>query len=693
MNQNRGLGILKTVTYANDDVINYYYDSSKNLISEKRNDNNAAYVTYSYNSDNELTEKVNYDTGLRYTYGDNDSVTVTKLSDNTVVQTYTQSSNEDSVDSEDAVVTTINESHFGTSYSSQVANRSTTFTAGSNSVNYTFTNNSSNNIATEAVSYNNAQAFSTSYSYDSKENITSKVITLADNTTFNVVNTYDSKNRITSTGYGSAEQSYTYDQYGQLTQTVDTANGFTENYSYDQRGNILSNTKVYDDTSLPAETTTFSYGNSAWPDELTSVNGTSLTYDANGNVLTYGNMEFQWFDGRLLHGININNLYDGGINAQFEYNENGVRIEKTVNGKTTHYNIVDDIIISQTDGTNTMFFQYDKNNSPIGLVFNNTQYFYLTNQMGDIIAITDATGSVIVKYYYDAWGNTLSLQLEADISTEAALVASCNPLRYRGYYLDIETGLYYLKSRYYYPQISRFINADMLVIQPEEKLCTAGENMFVYCCNEPISRMDRLGTLSMSAVKKKYNPIALMVRRFLLKYDLSKLTTTRTIFKVNNRGATLYLGVSASLSWGGLWGSVTALYKNGTIRINKYCSMSVGRKIRAFQISSFSNGYNVKCAYSIGSYATAFSMSIIYTMKQTKAVQVSMSVDIGLRIAYWLAVAITVVVAGLCFVRPYLTIPVRQIFTAVRAIKNYSTFSRRIGSFVGAGLRVARCFA
>ena len=56
--------LLQTVTYANDDVINYYYDSNKNLISEKRNDNNAAYVTYSYNSDNELTEKVNYDTGL-----------------------------------------------------------------------------------------------------------------------------------------------------------------------------------------------------------------------------------------------------------------------------------------------------------------------------------------------------------------------------------------------------------------------------------------------------------------------------------------------------------------------------------------------------------------------------------------------------------------------------------------------------
>ena len=54
--------------------------------------------------------------------------------------------------------------------------------------------------------------------------------------------------------------------------------------------NILTKTKVYDDTIIFSESTTFTYGNSVWPDELTSVNGTSLTYDANGNVLTYGNI-------------------------------------------------------------------------------------------------------------------------------------------------------------------------------------------------------------------------------------------------------------------------------------------------------------------------------------------------------------------------------------------------------------------
>ena len=491
--------LLQTVTYANDDVINYYYDSNKNLISEKRNDNNAAYVTYSYNSDNELTEKVNYDTGLRYTYGSNDSVTVTKLSDDSVVQTYTQTSNEDQVDSEDVVVTTINESHFGTSYSSQVTNRSTTFTAGSNSVNYTFTNNNSNNVATEAVSFNNSPAFTTAYSYDSKENITSKAITLADNTTIDVVNTYDSKNRITSTGYGSAEQTYTYDQYGQLTQTVDAANGFTETYSYDQRGNILSKTKVYDDTSLPAETTSFSYGNSAWQDELTSVNGTSLTYDANGNVLTYGNMEFEWTNGRTLSQITVNPEDENGTADvyRYTYDESGIRSSKTVNGVTTYFTTKDGVIQSQTDGTNTMYFQYDNSGNPAGFLYNGAQYFYLTNQMGDVIGIADSTGSLLATYTYGAWGEVLAVTPATAGNTTQLAIANTNPLRYRGYYQDQETGYYYLQSRYYDSYVSRFINADNIIISRIIKSETAGTNLFAYCYNSSPSYEDSTGQFTL----------------------------------------------------------------------------------------------------------------------------------------------------------------------------------------------------
>lgn len=97
-------------------------------------------------------------------------------------------------------------------------------------------------------------------------------------------------------------------------------------YSYVKRGNILSKTKVYDDVTLPAETTSFSYSNSAWQDELTSVNGTNLTYDANGNVLSYGNMEFEWTNGRVLSQITVNPTDPNGTADvyRYTYDESGI---------------------------------------------------------------------------------------------------------------------------------------------------------------------------------------------------------------------------------------------------------------------------------------------------------------------------------------------------------------------------------
>ena len=98
------------------------------------------------------------------------------------------------------------------------------------------------------------------------------------------------------------------------------------------------------------------------------------------------------------------------------------------------------VVLSQSDGENTWYFQYDTNGSPLGFIYNGTQYFYLTNQMGDVLAITDANGDIVGNYEYDAWGKVLTADTD---------IAKQNPLRYRGYYYDNETGLYYLQSRYY----------------------------------------------------------------------------------------------------------------------------------------------------------------------------------------------------------------------------------------------------
>ena len=214
------------------------------------------------------------------------------------------------------------------------------------------------------------------------------------------------------------------------------------------------------ETNRLGKTTNYYYndrGNSDWQDELTSVNGTPLTYDANGNVLTYGNMEFEWTNGRVLSQITVNPEDPNGTADvySYTYDESGIRSSKTVNGVTTYFTTKDGVILSQTDGTNTMYFQYDNSGNPAGFLYNGAQYFYLTNQMGDVIGITDSAGSLLATYTYGAWGEVLATTPATAGSTTQLAIANANPLRYRGYYLDQETGYYYLQSRYYSPLISR----------------------------------------------------------------------------------------------------------------------------------------------------------------------------------------------------------------------------------------------
>ena len=115
----------------------------------------------------------------------------------------------------------------------------------------------------------------------------------------------------------------------------------------------------------------------------------------------------------------------------------------------------------------------------------------MKNLQGDVVQIRSVYGTVVVEYTYDAWGNVLSITgLYADT------LGQNNPIRYRGYYQDFETGFYYLQSRYYDPAIRRFINADDIYC-----LGTEGEllsyNFFAYCLNNPVNRTDINGNWSL----------------------------------------------------------------------------------------------------------------------------------------------------------------------------------------------------
>lgn len=159
----------------------------------------------------------------------------------------------------------------------------------------------------------------------------------------------------------------------------------------------------------------------------------------------------------------------------------------------------------ETYGSNTLDFFYDANGTPYALKYNGTVYYYITNLQGDVIQIVDASGNAVATYEYDPYGKVISA---------TGTLAETNPIRYRGYYYDTETGLYYLQSRYYDPTVGRFISADSIVSTGQGVL---GNNMFAYCLNNPIHRIDPSGTLAYPG--EIHNEV---VRRISDKYGFKK---------------------------------------------------------------------------------------------------------------------------------------------------------------------------
>ena len=153
----------------------------------------------------------------------------------------------------------------------------------------------------------------------------------------------------------------------------------------------------------------------------------------------------------------------------------GVKHEYTLDGTK---------ILKETWGDNTLIPLYDNEDSVCGILYNSVPYYFQKNLQGDVIAIANLCGSVVARYLYDAWG------VCTIVSDTTGIVARVNPFRYRGYYYDVEIGLYYLQSRYYDATVGRFVNGD-------EACCIdIFGGLFTYCNNTPIMRIDEEGYAS-----------------------------------------------------------------------------------------------------------------------------------------------------------------------------------------------------
>ena len=343
---------------------------------------------------------------------------------------------------------------------SQTIQRSTGLTLAKE---YSFKNLSGNQTTQQISSYtakvNGTAVDSYSYTYDSLGNIT--VINRSGN--LPVYYTYDAQNQLVSVLEGDFRYDFTYDTYG----------------------NILSVACVEDYSDEVVSENEYEYADSGWIDRLTAFNGHAITYDEIGNPLTYYNgsdYAFTW-DGRELAAATKNKDENNSTAVSYKYGADGLRTQKTVGSTVYNYYYADGLLVRQTWGTNYMDFLYDETNSAYSFIYNGAQYYYVKNLQGDIVKIVNTSGNVVASYSYDAWGK---------VTNSGNIVGLYNPIRYRGYYYDTDTGFYYLQSRYYDPTIKRFINADDASL-----LGANGDfisfNLYAYCLNNPTMYSDESG--------------------------------------------------------------------------------------------------------------------------------------------------------------------------------------------------------
>ena len=217
---------------------------------------------------------------------------------------------------------------------------------------------------------------------------------------------------------------------------------------------------------------------------------------SSGNPVTYYNgkdYSFAWTKGRQLTEATVD-----GQNVKYAYDMSGVRSSKQVGDTTYTYTTLSGKVMRQQWGEKSLEFVYGDGNQPFAVIYNDgstsTLYYYVLNAQGDVAAILNSSGKLAAFYDYDAWGNCTVYNSSAKVLTDPTSIANINPLRYRGYYYDAETGFYYLQSRYYDPAICRFINADGLFTDG-----FVGSNLFAYCVNDPVNTVDPTGNFAITA--------------------------------------------------------------------------------------------------------------------------------------------------------------------------------------------------
>ena len=354
-----------------------------------------------------------------------------------------------------------------------------------------------NRIKEQSHFKNNKNLLLDKYEYFQKEENTTNLIKehqifVNDNLKDIVNYDYDENDNIVSISSDDSLIKYKYDELNRLIREDNEKTNKTTIFKYDTNGNILRKT-IYGFTldERPTNALTkelYNYASTGWKDRLVSIERTE------GEIITKEVIEYNdlgypvKYKGNNLTWTSKGELVSYG-NTQYAYNYQGIRISKTNGNTQTTFNVDGNKIIAMKKPNEEIIFHYvlDK---LVGFSYTNSsstkKYIYQRNIQGDIETILDENGNVVGEYTYDAYGNCI-------ITKDQDNIASKNPFRYRGYFFDVETNLYYLNSRYYDSKTGRFISPDILTILDETKTQINGLNLFMYCADNPVMFVDVSG--------------------------------------------------------------------------------------------------------------------------------------------------------------------------------------------------------
>ncbi|MBS7531927.1 RHS repeat-associated core domain-containing protein [Hazenella sp. IB182353] len=350
---------------------------------------------------------------------------------------------------------------------------------------------------------------STAYAYDKNGNVTVRKYTTG-NTSLSHGYEYDAQNQLTSiTADGVKQAWFTYDETDQIasrktgdsTSTVNQYNGAGDPVSQliiDKNGNLLDQFKYTYDTKgnitqvvSKAGTTSYVYDELEQLTKEQRPDGTTYayTFDTVGNRLTRTETK---------GGISSTTTYtydaenrllavkdqDGKEIASYTYRADGMRKTKTTaSGTITFHYDENKNVTHETGAKNQVLASYTFNSiQPVSMTLNEQAYAYQLNVRGDVVALTNASGSIVATYDYDTYGNLVS---------ETGYVE--NPYNYARYRYDKETELYFLQSRYYNPKYGRFLTRDTFLGFEKEPLSL---NKYSYTHNKPVMNIDPDGHIS-----------------------------------------------------------------------------------------------------------------------------------------------------------------------------------------------------